>query len=87
MSYSSVAMILKPATEKSRKVYSENTKSYHKSVENLLGYELLLLRRKPSDKDAFAGHVCFPGGRIEKGENHIEAAIRETKEEAGITLN
>ena len=52
-----------------------------------MGYDLLLLRRKPSERDAFAGHVCFPGGRIEKGENHIEAAIRETKEEAGIVLN
>ena len=29
---------------------------------------------------------CFPGGRVEKGESKIEALIRETKEEAGLTI-
>jgi 8-oxo-dGTP pyrophosphatase MutT (NUDIX family) len=29
---------------------------------------------------------CFPGGRVEKGESKIEALIRETKEEAGLSI-
>lgn len=37
----------------------------------------LTLRRQP-------GEVCFPGGRIEIGEDPQEAAIRETSEELGI---
>ena len=31
------------------------------------------------------GEICFPGGRIEKGETHLETAIRETVEELGIS--
>lgn len=37
----------------------------------------LTLRRQP-------GEVCFPGGKIEKGEDPQIAAIRETSEELGI---
>jgi peroxisomal coenzyme A diphosphatase NUDT7 len=37
----------------------------------------LTLRRQP-------GEVCFPGGKIEKGEDPQKAAIRETSEELGI---
>ncbi|MBT2639585.1 CoA pyrophosphatase [Bacillus sp. ISL-39] len=37
----------------------------------------LTMRRQP-------GEVCFPGGKIEKGENPQKAAVRETSEELGI---
>ena len=30
------------------------------------------------------GEVCFPGGKIEKGESPREAAVRETVEELGV---
>lgn len=30
------------------------------------------------------GEVCFPGGRVERGESVTEAAVRETCEELGI---
>ena len=33
------------------------------------------------------GEVCFPGGRLEEGETSLEAAIRETKEETGLTVS
>lgn len=43
--------------------------------------DILLLRRQiPPLK----GYWCFPGGRIEKGEEPQEAAARELKEETGI---
>lgn len=35
------------------------------------------LRRQP-------GEVCFPGGRMEMGENPVTAALRETEEELAI---
>ncbi|AAB89052.1 MULTISPECIES: CoA pyrophosphatase [Archaeoglobus] len=31
-----------------------------------------------------AGHIAFPGGMIEDGENEVEAALREFEEELGI---
>ena len=31
------------------------------------------------------GEVCFPGGRAEPGESAVEAAVRETCEELGIS--
>ncbi|MBT2644938.1 CoA pyrophosphatase [Bacillus sp. ISL-41] len=37
----------------------------------------LTMRRQP-------GEVCFPGGKIEKGEDPQTAAVRETSEELGI---
>lgn len=52
-------------------------------VEEKTGWELLFevraatLRRQP-------GEVCFPGGRMEGGENAVACALRETEEELGI---
>ncbi len=32
------------------------------------------------------GGVCFPGGHIEPGESAVAAAIREVREETGLTI-
>jgi 8-oxo-dGTP pyrophosphatase MutT (NUDIX family) len=44
------------------------------------GRALFLKRGSGGDNP---GEWCFPGGRIEDGETSIEAAVRETEEEAG----
>lgn len=53
-------------------LYEENDEIYL-----ILEKRALNLRHQPGD-------ICMPGGKIEKGETPIEAAIRETVEELGI---
>ncbi|RSD24421.1 NUDIX hydrolase [Mesobacillus subterraneus] len=49
----------------------------NQEVHILFEVRSLTLRRQP-------GEVCFPGGKIEKGEDPLKAAVRETSEELGI---
>lgn len=46
------------------------------------GNKWLLIHKK---RGLGQGKINAPGGRIEKGETEIEAAIRETQEEVGLT--
>jgi len=46
------------------------------------GGEILLIRKK---RGLGAGKINAPGGRLEPGETPHEAAIRETREEVGVT--
>ena len=43
-----------------------------------------VMEKRASDMNRQPGEICFPGGRIEKGETHLETALRETEEELGI---
>ena len=45
----------------------------------------VLLTQRTADMPSHAGQIAFPGGRREKGEDAIAAALRETEEEVGIT--
>lgn len=47
------------------------------------GNVLLVRRANPPDQ----GRWGFPGGRMEMGETHLEAALRELGEETGITAD
>ncbi len=44
-----------------------------------------LFELRSSKLDRQPGEVCFPGGAIEDGETPMQAAVRETCEELGIT--
>ena len=49
--------------------------------------ELLFIRRAEYEGDPWSGHVAFPGGREEEGdESLIDTAMRETLEEIGVDL-
>ena len=49
--------------------------------------ELHILFEKRSEHLIQPGEICFPGGKIEKGESAATAAGRETSEELGIALD
>lgn len=49
--------------------------------------ELLLIKRARSERDPWSGHMALPGGRRDPDdESLLGTAIRETREETGLTL-
>lgn len=48
------------------------------------GQAHVVLTRRSSRLRSHTHQVSFPGGRLERGEIHVAAALRETREEVGI---
>jgi 8-oxo-dGTP pyrophosphatase MutT (NUDIX family) len=48
--------------------------------------EILFIERATDDRDPWSGHLAFPGGKVEPGEQARQAAERETQEEIGLDL-
>lgn len=50
--------------------------------------EILLIQRAKNENDPWSGHMAFPGGRYQNGdENMLNTTIRETFEEIGFDIN
>lgn len=45
----------------------------------------LALTKRPETLADHAGEICLPGGKLLPGENHEQAALRETQEEIGVS--
>jgi 8-oxo-dGTP pyrophosphatase MutT (NUDIX family) len=52
-------------------------------VDGERGAEVLLTKRSEALRQ-HAGEISFPGGRLDPGENDVEAALREADEEVGL---
>lgn len=48
--------------------------------------EILFIERASDERDPWSGHLAFPGGKVETGEQARQAAERETQEEIGLDL-
>lgn len=48
--------------------------------------EILFIERATDERDPWSGHLAFPGGKVEQGEQARQAAERETREEIGLAL-
>ena len=48
--------------------------------------EILFIERATDVRDPWSGHLAFPGGKVEPGEQARQAAERETREEIGLVL-
>jgi 8-oxo-dGTP pyrophosphatase MutT (NUDIX family) len=48
--------------------------------------EILFIERATDVRDPWSGHLAFPGGKVEHGEQARQAAERETREEIGLVL-
>lgn len=49
--------------------------------------EVLFIERASRDGDPWSGHMAFPGGRVDPGDDGTrQAAARETLEEVGVSL-
>jgi 8-oxo-dGTP pyrophosphatase MutT (NUDIX family) len=52
------------------------------------GAEVLLIRRAEDERDPWSGHMALPGGHHDAGDADLVAtALRETREEVGLTLD
>jgi 8-oxo-dGTP pyrophosphatase MutT (NUDIX family) len=51
------------------------------------GDQGVLLTRRAARLRSHAGQYAFPGGRLDDGENAVEGALRELREEIGLELS
>ena len=46
----------------------------------------LVLMQRTADAGPHSGQISIPGGQVESGENHLQAALREFGEETGVVV-
>lgn len=77
--------MLNRTTERSEKTNGEYRQSVHTWIMNSKG-EFLIQKRSPNKK-IFPNMWSQTGGGVDEGETTLQAALRECKEELGITID
>ena len=77
--------MLNRTTERSEKIGGEYRQSVHTWIMNSKG-EFLIQKRSPNKK-TFPNMWSQTGGGVDEGETTLQAALRECKEELGITID
>ena len=77
--------MLNRTTERSEKTNGEYRQSVHTWIMNSKG-EFLIQKRSPNKK-FFPNMWSQTGGGVDEGETTLQAALRECKEELGITID
>lgn len=77
--------MLNRTTERSEKIGGEYRQSVHTWIMNSKG-EFLIQKRSPNKK-FFPNMWSQTGGGVDEGETTLQAALRECKEELGITID
>lgn len=83
---------IKRALSRATEPLSPNPEGKYAAVAAVLrpgpyGAEVLLIRRAEHALDPWSGHMAFPGGRYDRGDETLLAtAVRETREEVGLDL-
>ena len=79
-----------------RKLYQDHTPEpvyRHKFFSVLMPFVVkdgklcLMFEVRSRTMESQPGEICFPGGHIEKGEDPLDCALRETEEETGIPIS
>lgn len=77
-----------PDTEPSRRAANQAAVALTLHTRGDGPIEVLFIKRAEKAGDPWSGHMAFPGGRREKEDSSlIDAAIRETQEEVGLSLS
>ncbi len=63
-----------------------DTRGLDGRMQGVAGGAAFLLCRRTSGLNSHAGQWALPGGRLDRGESSIDAALRETEEEVGLRL-
>lgn len=55
--------------------------------DSISGHPAILLTRRPRKLNRHSGQYALPGGKLDAGENCYQAAVRELREELGVTVD
>jgi len=85
--HAAVAIVLVESAPDDPPAMSDPSAEPEYGMQHLSGGAAFLLCRRASRLNAHAGQWALPGGRLDRGEDVVDAALRELDEEIGLRLD
>lgn len=85
--HAAVAIVLVDSAPDDVPAMADSATEPEHGMGHLSGGAAFLLCRRASRLNAHAGQWALPGGRLDHGENSVQAALRELDEEIGLRLD